>query len=111
MIGALTCCYSSSNGDWGGLRGGLFPAVGVGGRVSGEVLGVVDDSNEQGTARAAGDLLSEAEFLLGDLEKVAAGAWVGEGLQLLAPLHVLDLHLVVRHDLDPISKRSPLEKT
>lgn len=90
-IKALT----SSDSDRRGLDGGLL-VVGVG-WIGGEVLRVVDDGDEQGAARAPGDLLAEAEVLLGDLKHVAAGAGVGEGLQLLAPLHVLDLHIVVRH--------------
>ena len=63
----------------------------------GEVLEIVDDGDVKGTARAASDVLAEAEIVLGDLKEVAAGTRVGVGLQLLVPLHVLDLHVVVRH--------------
>lgn len=36
------------------------------------------------------------QLLHGDLEQVPAGALVGEGLQLLAPVHVLNLDFVVQ---------------
>lgn len=65
----------------------------------GEVLGVVDDGEEEGARGAPRNLLPEAEVLERDLEEVAAGARVRVRLQLRVPLHVLDLHLVVRRHL------------
>ena len=93
----LVTTRDSSNGD--GLLPGRFEAlvfailIGVGEKI----LDVVDDGDVEGAARASRDLLAEPEVLLGDLEQVTARARVRVTLQLLVPLHVLDLHLVVRH--------------
>ena len=62
-----------------------------------KIFHVVDHGEVEGAARAAGDFLAESEVFFGDLEKIAAGTRVGEGLKLLVPLHVFDLHVVVRH--------------
>jgi hypothetical protein len=64
-----------------------------------KVLGVVNDGEEERTRRAARNLLPDAEVVERDLEEVAAGARVRVRLQLRVPLHVLDLHLVVRRHL------------
>lgn len=85
---------TSGDGDW--ARGRLLGRrlLGVG-----EVLGVVYDGEEEGARGAARNLLPEAEVVERDLEQVAAGARVRVRLQLRVPLHVLDLHLVVRRHL------------
>ena len=62
-----------------------------------EIFDVVDDGDVEGAARASSDLLAQLEVLLGDLEQVPAWTRVRVSLQLLVPLHVLDLHLIVRH--------------
>ena len=87
--------WSGFSGDGEGLRLRRFEIVL--GFVIGEVFEIVDDGNVEGAARAAGHLFAESELVFGDLEEVAAGAWEREGLELLAPFHVLDLHVVVRH--------------
>ena len=66
-------------------------------RTASEVFHVVDDGDEERTARATSDLFAHSELILGNLKEVSARAWVGEGLKLLVPLHVFDLHIVVRH--------------
>lgn len=62
-----------------------------------KIFHVIDYGDVEGAARAASDFLADSEVFLGDLEKIAAGARVREGLELLVPLHVFDLHVVVRH--------------
>lgn len=71
----------------------------------GEVLLVVDDGEEEGAGGAPRDLLPEAEVGERDLEQVAAGARVRVRPELRVPLHVLDLHLVVRRHLPPLAAR------
>ena len=66
-------------------------------RVSEKIFHVVDDSDVKRAARTPSNLFAELKILLRDLEQVAAGAWVREGLQLLVPLHVFYLHVIVRH--------------
>lgn len=66
-------------------------------RVSKKIFHVVDDRDVKRAARAPSNLFAELKILLGDLEQVAAGAWVCEGLQFLVPLHVFNLYVVVRH--------------
>lgn len=73
----------------------------------GEVLGVVDDGEEEGARGAARNLLPEAEVVERDLKEVAAGARVRVRLQLRVPLHVLDLHLVVRRHLAAAKTLAP----
>jgi hypothetical protein len=65
----------------------------------GEVLGVADNSEEEGAGRTPRNLLTEAEVGERDLEQVAAGARVRVRREPLVPLHILDLHLVVRRHL------------
>ncbi|GMH02727.1 hypothetical protein Nepgr_004566 [Nepenthes gracilis] len=60
-----------------------------------EVLDVVDDGDVERAARAASDLLSEAEVLFRYLKQVSAWTGIGVRLDLLVPLHVLYLYLVV----------------
>lgn len=91
-------------GDGDGGVGSGESSRGAGFGVVHEILLVVDDGDVKGAAWASGDLLPELEVVLGNLEEVAAGAGVGEGLQLLVPLHVLNLHVVVRHLPRPPSK-------
>lgn len=62
-----------------------------------KIFEVVDDGDVEGAARATSDLLAEFEVFLCDLEQVPARTRVRVRLQLLVPLHVLDLHIVVRH--------------
>jgi hypothetical protein len=83
-----------ASGDGDGAGGRLVRLLGVG-----EVLGVVDNGEEEGAGRAPRSLLTEAEVRERDLEEVAAGARIRVRTELLVPLHVLDLHLVVRRHL------------
>ncbi|XAR59761.1 hypothetical protein NMG60_11015718 [Bertholletia excelsa] len=79
-------------------------------RVTDEILDVVDNSYVEGTARASSDLLSEFELFFRDLEQIAAGARVREGLKLLVPLHIFDLHVVVRHRFSTSPDQSLLRR-
>jgi hypothetical protein len=79
--------------------------------VSEKIFEVVDDGDVEGAARAASDLLAEAEVVLGDLEEVPARARVRVRLQLLVPFHVLDLHVVVRHRFPLLPLRLPLARS
>jgi len=81
-----------------------------------EIFDVVDDGDVERAARAASDLFAEFEVFLRDLEEVPARARVRVGLQLLVPLHVLDLHIVIRHrfalsGLSPFAGFSSLSTT
>lgn len=62
-----------------------------------EIFEVVDDGDVERAARASSDFFAEHKVFLRDLEQVPARARVRVRLQLLVPLHVLDLHIVVRH--------------
>jgi len=73
----------------------VVPSILVG--IGEEIFDVVDDGDVERAARASSDLFTELKVFHRDLEEVPARARVRVGLQLLVPLHVLDLHLVVRH--------------
>jgi hypothetical protein len=62
-----------------------------------EILRVVNDGDEERTGGASRNLLPESEVVERDLKEIAAGAGIGVGLEFLPPLHVLYLHVVVRH--------------
>lgn len=63
--------------------------------VVGEVVGVVDYADDEGTRGTMGNLFAVAQLLLCDLEEVTARALVGVGEELGVPGHVLDLDVVV----------------
>lgn len=87
--------YLLSNGDGLLLVGGTGFIVAIG--VGEKVIKVVDDSDVERAAWAASDLFADAELVLGDLEEVPARTWIRVRLQLLVPLHVLNLYVVIRH--------------
>ena len=59
------------------------------------------------------DILPSSQCLEGDLEKIPARALMRERLEFLAPLHVLQIHLIVRpvhratRFVDPSRRRLP----
>lgn len=73
-----------------------------------KIFHVVDDGDVKRAARATSNLFTELKILLGDLEQVAAGARVGEGLKFVVPLHVFNLHVVVGHSCGGESETAEL---
>jgi len=60
-------------------------------------LQVVDDRDVQRAAGAPGYFLASFQVFQSDSKQVTTGAWICVRLQLLAPCHILNLYLIVRH--------------
>lgn len=59
---------------------------------------VIDDADDQGARRALGNVLAVAQIGHGDLEHVAARAFVRVRGERVGPFHILQVHVVVnRH--------------
>ena len=58
-------------------------------------VGIVDDSDGEGAGGALGDVISEFDFLEGDLELVSTGTGVVKDTSLCVKVQVFNFDLVV----------------
>nr|GLL24798.1 Protein MEI2-like 1 [Ipomoea trifida] len=86
----------SINGDGLLLRG----IEGFLGLISDKIFHVVDDGDVKRTTWAPSDLFTLLQLFHGDLEEVSARTRVCIRLKLFLPLHILDLHVIIRSPVE-----------